>query len=142
MQETLSQRFQEQLPEKPENHPEYVTELVDFILSQAQSINASDIHLLPTEDRMRMDWRIDGVLHHISDFSHELAPRITSRLKSDLTIVDVSYRCAAGRPYTSTGRAGCRNTDQYLSNTLRRKGRRATVCRLGAVQTSGEPEFT
>ncbi|QDV48085.1 GspE/PulE family protein [Gimesia fumaroli] len=81
MQETLSQRFQEQLPDKPENHPEYVTELVDFILTQAQSMNASDIHLLPTEDRMRMDWRIDGVLHHITDFSHELAPRITSRLK-------------------------------------------------------------
>ncbi|MCA9013766.1 MAG: type II/IV secretion system protein [Planctomycetaceae bacterium] len=81
MQETLSQRFQAQLPEKPENHPEFVTELVDRILTQAQEINASDIHLLPTENRMRMDWRIDGVLHHVADFSHELAPRITSRLK-------------------------------------------------------------
>ena len=81
MQETLSQRFQAQLPEKPENHPEFVTELVDRILTQAQEINASDIHLLPTENRKRMDWRIDGVLHHVADFSHELAPRITSRLK-------------------------------------------------------------
>ncbi|WP_339731002.1 GspE/PulE family protein [uncultured Gimesia sp.] len=81
MQATLSQRFQEQLPDKPENHPEYVTELVDCILTQAQSVNASDIHLLPTENQMRMDWRIDGVLHHIADFSHELAPRITARLK-------------------------------------------------------------
>ena len=81
MQETLCQQFQDQLPEKAENHPEYVTELVDLILSQAQIIHASDIHLLPAEDRLRMDWRIDGVLHHIADFSHELAPRITSRLK-------------------------------------------------------------
>jgi len=81
MQETLSQRFQEQLPEKTENHPEFVTELVDLILNQAQEINASDIHLLPTENKMRMDWRIDGVLHHVADFSHELAPRITARLK-------------------------------------------------------------
>ncbi len=81
MQESLSQHFQEQLPEKPENHPEYVTELVDLILNQAQDINASDIHLLPSESRMRMDWRIDGVLHHVADFSPELAPRITSRLK-------------------------------------------------------------
>ncbi|WP_417387931.1 GspE/PulE family protein [Gimesia sp.] len=77
----MSQHFQEQLPEKPENHPEYVTELVDLILNQAQDINASDIHLLPSESRMRMDWRIDGVLHHVADFSPELAPRITSRLK-------------------------------------------------------------
>lgn len=81
MQETLSQRFQEQLPEKTENHPEFVTELVDLILNQAQETNASDIHLLPTENKMRMDWRIDGVLHHVADFSHELAPRITARLK-------------------------------------------------------------
>ncbi len=81
MQETLSQRFQEQLPEKTENHPEFVTELVDLILNQAQEMNASDIHLLPTENKMRMDWRIDGVLHHVADFSHELAPRITARLK-------------------------------------------------------------
>lgn len=81
MQETLSQHFQEQLPEKAESHPEFVTELVDLILNQAQAINASDIHLLPTENQMRMDWRIDGVLHHVTDFSHELAPRITARLK-------------------------------------------------------------
>lgn len=81
MQESLSHHFQEQLPEKAENHPEYVTELVNLILNQAQDINASDIHLLPSENRMRMDWRIDGVLHHVADFSHELAPRITSRLK-------------------------------------------------------------
>ncbi|MDF1742144.1 MAG: GspE/PulE family protein [Gimesia sp.] len=77
----MSQRFQEQLPEKTENHPEFVTELVDLILNQAQAMNASDIHLLPTENKMRMDWRIDGVLHHVADFSHELAPRITARLK-------------------------------------------------------------
>jgi type II secretory ATPase GspE/PulE/Tfp pilus assembly ATPase PilB-like protein len=81
MQETLSQQFQEQLPEKAENHPEYVPELVDVILNQAQAVNASDIHLLPTESRMRMDWRIDGVLHHIADFPLEVSPRITSRLK-------------------------------------------------------------
>ncbi len=81
MQETLSQHFQEQLPEKTENHPEFVTELVDLILNQAQAISASDIHLLPTENQMRMDWRIDGVLHHVADFSQELAPRITARLK-------------------------------------------------------------
>ncbi len=81
MQESLSHHFQEQLPEKAENHPEYVTELVNLILNQAQDINASDIHLLPSENRMRMHWRIDGVLHHVADFSHELAPRITSRLK-------------------------------------------------------------
>ena len=81
MQESLSQHFQEHLPEKPENHPEYVTNLVDLILNQAQAINASDIHLLPSENKMRMDWRIDGVLHHVADFSPELAPRITSRLK-------------------------------------------------------------
>ncbi|WP_417390658.1 GspE/PulE family protein [Gimesia sp.] len=77
----MSHHFQEQLPEKAENHPEYVTELVNLILNQAQDINASDIHLLPSENRMRMHWRIDGVLHHVADFSHELAPRITSRLK-------------------------------------------------------------
>ncbi|WP_232103572.1 GspE/PulE family protein [Gimesia algae] len=77
----MSQHFQEHLPEKPENHPEYVTELVNLILNQAQDCNASDIHLLPSESKMRMDWRIDGVLHHIANFSSELAPRMTSRLK-------------------------------------------------------------
>ncbi|MCA9058386.1 MAG: Flp pilus assembly complex ATPase component TadA, partial [Planctomycetaceae bacterium] len=58
-----------------------VPELVTIILSEARRHHASDIHLVPQLDGIRMMWRIDGVLHPTAVFGAELGPRLIARLK-------------------------------------------------------------
>ena len=86
MQQNLETQFREQLPRCGEEDPQYVTELVDVILSAASGAGATDVHLLPAADAMEMRWRIDGVLQSVAMLSARLAPRIVARLKvlSDL----------------------------------------------------------
>ena len=59
----------------------YVPNLVDRILSEGRRNRASDIHLVPQDDGLRMQWRIDGVLHTVAKFDSELAVRLIARLK-------------------------------------------------------------
>jgi len=55
--------------------------IVDTLLADAASMAASDIHLEPGEDSLRVRCRIDGVLHEMREFPKELQPGIVSRLK-------------------------------------------------------------
>lgn len=86
MPQNLETQFRERLPRCGEDDPQYVTELVDVILSAASEAGATDVHLLPGADAMEMRWRLDGVLQSVAMFSARLAPRIVARLKvlSDL----------------------------------------------------------
>jgi len=52
-----------------------------LILQQARLHRASDVHLVPTETGTRMQWRIDGVLHDIAEFSDDLGSRLVARFK-------------------------------------------------------------
>lgn len=54
---------------------------VNQILTNAVQMRASDIHFEPLEKCLRIRYRIDGLLHEIVSFEHDLAPRITSRIK-------------------------------------------------------------
>lgn len=58
-----------------------IIELVDGLLADATTMNASDIHLEPRDDSLHVRCRIDGVLHPLREFPKELQPGITSRLK-------------------------------------------------------------
>ncbi len=58
-----------------------IIEIVDALLTDAASMAASDIHLEPAEDSLRVRCRIDGVLHELREFPKELQAGITSRLK-------------------------------------------------------------
>ncbi len=58
-----------------------IIELVDALLADAASMNASDIHLEPRDESLHVRCRIDGVLHPLREFPKELQPGITSRLK-------------------------------------------------------------
>lgn len=60
---------------------DYVPQLVDLILQQARFHRASDVHLIPREDRLLMQWRIDGVLHDVAVFEGEYRTRVVARLK-------------------------------------------------------------
>ena len=61
---------------------ESVVAIVDgLILSAIQEKNVSDIHIEPMRDRLRIRFRMDGVLVHHKDFPVRLIPAITSRIK-------------------------------------------------------------
>jgi type II secretory ATPase GspE/PulE/Tfp pilus assembly ATPase PilB-like protein len=55
--------------------------LVDELLSNAINISASDIHLEPRKNDMRIRYRVDGVLYDKESVSKEQFPAVLSRLK-------------------------------------------------------------
>lgn len=63
------------------SRPEQVPELVDAILEAATRGGVSDVHLIPRERDLEMNWRVDGVLSTIATFPPELKTNIVSRLK-------------------------------------------------------------
>jgi type IV pilus assembly protein PilB len=58
-----------------------IVEIVDSLLADAASMDASDIHLEPQEDSLHVRCRIDGVLHELREFPKEMQAGILSRLK-------------------------------------------------------------
>ena len=55
--------------------------VVDYIFTNAILESASDIHIEPKEDSLRVRFRIDGILHHKTDLPVSLAPSLASRIK-------------------------------------------------------------
>ena len=58
-----------------------VIRLVNGIVARAVESRASDIHIEPFEDRLRVRYRYDGVLHEAESPPTRLAAAITSRIK-------------------------------------------------------------
>jgi type IV pilus assembly protein PilB len=58
-----------------------VTDRVNGIIMEAISLGVSDIHIEPLTDRLRVRFRLDGVLIHHKDFPLEIVPPLTSRIK-------------------------------------------------------------
>jgi type IV pilus assembly protein PilB len=65
--------------------------LVDRMLVEALNLAASDIHVEPQEDSLRIRFRLDGVLRLMDTLPIGLAPAITSRLKI-MANLDISER--------------------------------------------------
>lgn len=58
-----------------------VTRLINVLISQAVREQASDIHIEVYEFRMRVRFRVDGVLREVLQPNHALASRIIARIK-------------------------------------------------------------
>lgn len=58
-----------------------ISKMLEIIFAGAISINASDIHIEPEEDRIRLRFRLDGVLHDIMFFDHHKYKLLNSRIK-------------------------------------------------------------
>lgn len=58
-----------------------VVQLVDDLLARAIARGASDLHFEPGDDRMRVRFRLDGILHDLDTLPGHLAPNVVSRLK-------------------------------------------------------------
>src|SRR5262249_57025912 len=58
-----------------------VIRLVNQLVARAVETQASDIHIEPFEDRLRVRYRYDGVLHEAEPPPARLTAAITSRIK-------------------------------------------------------------
>lgn len=58
-----------------------IIELVDAIIEQAHIRGASDIHLDPSRDSLRVRLRVDGVLHEVYQLPKNIHSEILSRIK-------------------------------------------------------------
>lgn len=58
-----------------------VVRVVQMIITQALNDRASDIHLEPSGDRVRVRYRIDGALTEVLDLPGSIGPGLVSRVK-------------------------------------------------------------
>ncbi|MDT5037001.1 MAG: type pilus assembly protein PilB [Micromonosporaceae bacterium] len=58
-----------------------VVQVVQLMITQALRDRASDIHIEPQGDRIRVRYRIDGALHQVLDLPGSMAPAVASRIK-------------------------------------------------------------
>ena len=58
-----------------------IIELIDDMFTEAHEMRASDIHIEPMEDRIRMRYRVDGRLVEVANHPKKLLGAIVARLK-------------------------------------------------------------
>jgi type II secretion system protein E len=58
-----------------------VVRLVNLLIEEAVTAEASDIHIEPSEDTLRVRYRIDGILHDLEAPPRRLQAAVTSRIK-------------------------------------------------------------
>ncbi len=58
-----------------------VTQVMQIIFAGGVALDASDIHIEPEEDRLRLRYRIDGILHDVGDVPQRMYNSIINRIK-------------------------------------------------------------
>lgn len=67
-----------------------IVQLVDMLAARGVMENASDIHIEPDEDTLRVRYRVDGLLHETVNLPLKIHPAVVSRVKilSDINIAE------------------------------------------------------
>lgn len=104
-----------------------VVELLNQTFQKALQLRASDIHVEPGEDALRVRLRIDGVLHPLPDFSPSLSGSLIARLKV-LGNLDIAERRLPQDGQFSVEVAG--RTVSFRIATLPCRGGEKVVLRL------------
>jgi general secretion pathway protein E/type IV pilus assembly protein PilB len=91
----------------------HIIRLVNLMILEAHRLKASDIHLEPLEKRLRLRYRIDGVLQVMNDPPKKLQAAVISRLKI------MSNMSIAERRLPQDGRIQMRTNDGKTSIDLR-----------------------
>lgn len=73
------------------NYDEPLVRFVDHLISHSLKQTASDIHIEPHEDKYRIRYRCDGILHETAEVPINLATRLVTRLKV-MAKLDISER--------------------------------------------------
>ncbi|MEW6587453.1 MAG: ATPase, T2SS/T4P/T4SS family, partial [Nitrospirota bacterium] len=74
-----------------ERDEDSIVDVVNFVVSNALRERATDIHIEPSENMLRVRYRIDGVLQHKTDLPLSMAPALASRIKA-LCGMDIADR--------------------------------------------------
>ncbi|MCI0485457.1 MAG: Flp pilus assembly complex ATPase component TadA [Blastocatellia bacterium] len=74
-----------------QNAEDRVIQMVDQLIRSAIEEGASDVHIEPMANKLRVRYRLDGVLVHKMDYPRDYTPRIVSRIKI-LADADVAER--------------------------------------------------
>ena len=91
----------------------HIIRLVNLMILEAHRLRASDIHLEPLEKRLRLRYRIDGVLQVMNDPPKKLQAAMISRLKI------MSNMSIAERRLPQDGRIQLRTNDGKTAIDLR-----------------------
>jgi general secretion pathway protein E len=102
-----------------------ITESLDLLIAQAVRDRASDIHLEPQEDRLRIRYRIDGILHEMNSLPMKAHAELASRIKI-LAEMDVT-RSKQPQDGQFSVNVGERNIDIRVSTTDTIHGERITL---------------
>lgn len=70
---------------------EPIVNLANLIISNAVKDQASDIHIEPYENNLRVRYRLDGELHTVMNLNKSVAPALVSRLKI-ISKLDISEK--------------------------------------------------
>jgi type IV pilus assembly protein PilB len=68
-----------------------IVKYVNLLITQAIQDRASDIHIEPTENNLRVRYRIDGVLHEVMRSPKQITSGVISRLKI-MADIDIAER--------------------------------------------------
>ncbi len=91
----------------------HIIRMVNLMILEGHRLRASDIHLEPLEKRLRLRYRIDGVLQVMTDPPKKLQAAIISRLKI------MSNMSIAERRLPQDGRIQMRSSDAKTAIDLR-----------------------
>jgi len=58
-----------------------ISKIVETILAAALAVNASDVHIEPEEEKVRLRFRLDGILKDVINFDNETYELLLSRVK-------------------------------------------------------------
>jgi type II secretory ATPase GspE/PulE/Tfp pilus assembly ATPase PilB-like protein len=102
-----------------------ITESLDLLIQQAVRDRASDIHLEPMAGRLRIRYRIDGILHEMNSLPVRAHAELASRIKI-LAEMDVT-RSRQPQDGQFTFNIGERNIDIRVATTDTIYGERITL---------------
>ncbi len=81
LEEKYNRLLQEDAAQKKKEGPPLVLKVLDLIIQQAVEERATDVHLEPERDGLRIRFRIDGVLHEVLRIPNKTQLNVISSLK-------------------------------------------------------------
>jgi type IV pilus assembly protein PilB len=109
----------------PELEEAPVVELVNSIIHRAINDRASDIHLEPQYPEMRARFRIDSVLHNVTNVPEHIEPAVIARIKL-LADMDITERRRPQDGHIGLNFAG-RHIDLRISTLLTAYGEKMVI---------------
>lgn len=71
-------------------------EVLNFLIDQAYRLSASDIHVEPQRENVRIRFRVDGALHAVANVSHEKYRVLLASIASRANISTVEHEAQTG----------------------------------------------